>query len=99
MLPRRAKWEEQYQRGFYSSGLFARSRHPNYLGELEVWFCIYIFSSLAIGDLLNWSLVGPLALTLLFIRSTIFTKRITEQKYEPYQQYKRQTSAIIFTFW
>ncbi|MGB4405631.1 MAG: DUF1295 domain-containing protein [Sphaerochaeta sp.] len=99
LLPRRPQWEEQYQRGFCSSGLFARSRHPNYLGELGVWFCLYIFASLAIGDFFNWSLVGPLALTLLFISSTIFTESITERKYSTYQQYKKQASAIIFKFW
>jgi len=99
LLPRRAEWEEQYQRGFCSSGLFARSRHPNYLGELGVWFCLYIYVSLAIGTFLNWSLVGPLALTLLFISSTIFTESITERKYSTYQQYKKQASAIIFKFW
>ena len=99
LLPRRSEWTEQYQKGFRSSGLFARSRHPNYFGELGFWFSIYIFASLAIGSFLNWSLVGPLALTLLFGGSTIFTESITEKKYEAYHQYKKQASAIIFKFW
>jgi len=99
LVPRRSEWAEQYKQGFRSSGLFARSRHPNYLGELGVWFCIHIFASLAIGDFLNWSLVGPFALTMLFSFSTIFTESISEKKYEAYHQYKKQASAIIFKFW
>jgi len=99
LLPRRAAWAEQYKQGFRSCGLFARSRHPNYLGELGVWFSIYIFASLAIGNFLNWSLVGPLALTMLFSFSTIFTESITEKKYEAYHQYKKKASAIIPKFW
>lgn len=98
-LPKRTEFAGQYSQGFRSSGLFARSRHPNYLGELGVWFSIYLFASLALGDLLNWSLVGPLALTMLFSISTIFTESITAKKYEAYQQYKKQASAIIFKFW
>ena len=99
LLPRRLEWAEQYKRGFHSSGLFARSRHPNYFGELGVWFSIYIFASLAVGNFLNWSLVGPLALTMLFSISTIFTESITAKKYKAYHQYKKQASAILFKFW
>lgn len=99
LLPKRADWTEQYEKGFRSSGLFARSRHPNYFGELGVWYSIYLFASLAIGNILNWSLVGPLALTMLFSFSTVFTESITVSKYESYQQYKKQASAILFKFW
>ena len=98
-LPKRDEWTEQYAQGFRSSGLFARSRHPNYLGELGVWFSVYIFASLAIGNFLNWSIIGPLALTMLFSISTIFTESITAKKYEAYHQYKKQASAIKFKFW
>ncbi len=99
LLPRQAKLATQYVQGFRSSGLFARSRHPNYLGELGVWYSLYIFASLAIGTFLNWSLVGPLALTVLFSISTIFTESITAKKYKEYHQYKKQASAIIYKFW
>lgn len=99
LRPRRAELADQYEQGFRSSGLFARSRHPNYFGELGVWFSIYIFASLAVGDFLNWSLLGPLSLTLLFCTSTIFTESITAKKYEKYHQYKKMASAILFKFW
>lgn len=99
LRPRRAELADQYEQGFRSSGLFARSRHPNYFGELGVWYSIYIFASLAVGNFLNWSLLGPLSLTLLFSTSTIFTESITAKKYEKYHQYKKMASAILFKFW
>ena len=99
LLPRRPEWAGHYAQGFLSSGLFRRSRHPNYFGELGVWSSIYIFASLAIGNFLNWSLSGPLALIMLFSISTIFTESITQKKYEAYHQYKKQASAIIPKFW
>ncbi len=99
LFPKQAELADQYAQGFRSSGLFTRSRHPNYLGELGVWFSIYLFASLATGDFLNWSMIGPLALTMLFSISTIFTESITQKKYKGYHQYKKQASAIIFKFW
>lgn len=99
LLPKRTEHAEQYKQGFRSSGLFARSRHPNYFGELGVWYSMYIFASLAIGNFLNWSLVGPLSLTMLFSFSTLFTESITARKYEKYLEYKKKASAILFKFW
>lgn len=99
LLPKRSEWAEQYAQGFRSSGLFSRSRHPNYFGELGVWWSIYLFASTATGSWVNWSLVGPVLLTLLFIGSTIFTESITANKYKHYQEYKKQASAILFRFW
>ena len=33
-----------YQRGFLVKGLYKYSRHPNYFGELFLWWCIYLFT-------------------------------------------------------
>lgn len=99
LLPKRSEWAEQYAQGFRSSGLFSKSRHPNYFGELGVWWSIYLFASTATGSWVNWSLVGPVLLTLLFIGSTAFTESITANKYKHYQEYKKQASAILFRFW
>ena len=99
LLPKQPGLADEYAQGFRSSGLFARSRHPNYFGELGVWYSIYIFASLAIGNSLNWSLIGPLALTMLFSISTIFTESITMKKYAEYREYKKKASAILFKFW
>lgn len=33
------------RRGFFTSGLFALSRHPNYFAEQSMWVVVYLFSS------------------------------------------------------
>lgn len=91
--------QEQYridtERGFRSSGLFAYSRHPNYFGELLVWWFLYLAAASLGGVWLNWTSSGPVLLTLLFAGSTIFTETITASKYPAYREYQKRVSAII----
>lgn len=83
------------RQGFMSKGLFSWSRHPNYFGELSFWWLLYICVGILTGNLLNFSIIGPVLLTLLFIGSTRFTESITASKYPEYAEYQKQTSAIV----
>jgi steroid 5-alpha reductase family enzyme len=47
-------------------GLWARCRHPNYLGEVLFWWGLYLFG-VAAEPAWAWSGVGPLSITLLFV--------------------------------
>jgi steroid 5-alpha reductase family enzyme len=47
------------------SGLWSLCRHPNYLGELSLWWGLYLFG-LAADRSAWWMSVGPLGITLLF---------------------------------
>jgi steroid 5-alpha reductase family enzyme len=95
LAPKRENFEEDYERGFRTSGLFSLSRHPNYFGELGVWWSIYLLGASTTPSLLHWSIVGPLLLTLLFIGSTVFTENITREKYPEYESYRKQVWPII----
>lgn len=95
LLPKVSAFQDDYERGFRTSGLFAISRHPNYLGELGVWWAIYFISVGHSGSLVHWSAFGPLLLTLLFVGSTIFTEGITSEKYPLYSQYKQEVWPIF----
>ena len=99
LLERRKSYEEDYLRGFRTSGLFRLSRPPNYLGELGVWWSMYIIGSASLGTALHWSIGGPLLLTLLFVGSTIFTEGITAQKYPEYDRYKKEVWPIFPKLW
>ena len=48
------------------TGLWARSRHPNYLGEMGFWWGLYLFG-LAAKPEWWWTGVGALAITLMFL--------------------------------
>jgi steroid 5-alpha reductase family enzyme len=47
-------------------GLWARCRHPNYLGEVLFWWGLFLFG-MAARPALTWTLVGPLSITMLFL--------------------------------
>lgn len=93
--PRVEALSADYERGFRTSGLFAFSRHPNYLGELGIWYSIYLFCASSTPSLINLTLLGPVLLTLLFVGSTIFTEAITSSKYPAYTEYRKSVPAII----
>ena len=78
-----------------STGLWAYSRHPNYLGEIMFWWGLFIFALAA--DLSYWWVVfGPLAMTVLFIFVSIpmMDKRSLERR-PGYEEHMRRVSALI----
>jgi steroid 5-alpha reductase family enzyme len=48
-----------------ATGVWAWSRHPNYLGEVSLWWGLALFA-LAADSAAWWAFAGPLAITLLF---------------------------------
>ncbi len=48
------------------TGLWARCRHPNYLGEIGFWWGLYLFA-LAANPAWWWTGIGALAINLLFV--------------------------------
>ena len=83
------------QRQFLDSGLFRYSRHPNYFFELAQWWLFFLMGSVAAGSLVQWTVLGPALLTLLFVGSTRFTERITLSRYSEYANYQRRTSPVV----
>lgn len=86
---------EPVDREFLTEGLFRYSRHPNFFAEQMIWWSFYLFSVASGGGWFNVSLIGPLALTLLFQGSTSFTESITVSKYPAYRDYQRRVSRLI----
>jgi steroid 5-alpha reductase family enzyme len=78
-----------------NNGLWRYSRHPNYFGELCVWWGLYaVACETPYGA---WSLPGPLLLTFLLTRvSGAPTTEPHLQRTRPdYVAYKARTSAFI----
>ena len=82
-------------------GLWSRSRHPNYLGEILMWWGVYmIFLTLA-GDMPGWKeilipAIGALANTCLFVFISIpmMEKRQIANK-PAYAEYRRRVRVLI----
>jgi steroid 5-alpha reductase family enzyme len=52
------------------TGVWARCRHPNYLGEILFWWGLWL-SGVAAAPRWAWTVVGPVAITLLFVRVSV----------------------------
>ena len=86
---------EDLARGFLSSGLFRYSRHPNYFGEIMIWWTVYFGCVSCSGKWLHWSILGPILLTLLFQGSSWLTELLSCRKYPEYRNYQKETRKII----
>jgi steroid 5-alpha reductase family enzyme len=80
---------------FLQSGLWKFSRHPNFFFEQAQWWALFLFGAVAAGSLLQWTVLGAVLLTGLFIGSTVFTESITKSKYPEYADYQATTSPIV----
>ena len=84
-----------YDKGFNTTGLWDRSRHPNYFGEQSIWASFYLFSIGAGIGILNWSIIGALLLIVLFQGSSTLAEVISSGKYPEYERYCRSVRRFI----
>ncbi|QWT23153.1 DUF1295 domain-containing protein [Subtercola sp. PAMC28395] len=82
-------------RGFLTTGLFSVSRHPNFFFEQSQWWVVFFFGCIAAGSIWQWTILGAVLLTTLFLGSTRFTEAISSSKYPNYALYQARTSALI----
>ena len=86
---------------FCDEGLWAHSRHPNYFGELTLWWGLWL---VAAAHVPKWCVVSPLWVTSLLVG--ISGVPIMEKKYDEkfsgrhplrdaYARYKKETSILV----
>lgn len=85
----------QPQPRFCRTGLFRYSRHPNFFFEQAQWWVVFAFGAIAAGSVVQWSVLGAVLLTLLFVGSTRFTESISLSRYPEYAGYQATTSAVV----
>jgi len=75
-------------------GLWRYTRHPNYFGEVVLWWGIYI---IALSVSLGWAaILGPVTITFLILKVSGIP--LLEEKYKnnpEFQTYKQKTSAFF----
>jgi steroid 5-alpha reductase family enzyme len=84
-----------FRKGFLDKGLWAYSRHPNYLAEQAIWVSFYLFSVAASGEWFNWSIAGCLLIIVLFQGSSSFSEEISLGKYPEYSEYQKMVSRFL----
>jgi len=76
------------------TGLWRYSRHPNYFGEVTLWWGIYL---IAVAAGAGWPMIiGPLTITFLILKVSGIP--MLEKKYEgnpEFEEYRQRTSAFF----
>lgn len=86
---------EEHAHGFVKSGLWSVVRHPNYAMEQTIWIIFYLFSVVATGEWINWSIAGCLLLVILFKGSSDFSEELSANKYPEYKEYQKKVPRFI----
>ena len=80
-------------------GLWGRSRHPNYLGEITFWWGLWLFG-LAAAPSWWWTVVGPLVMVGLFESTSIPMMEVRSLKRRPdYAGYQRRVPRLLPVRW
>ncbi|HET7554977.1 MAG TPA: DUF1295 domain-containing protein [Gaiellaceae bacterium] len=85
---------------FIASGLWRYSRHPNYFGEMLVWWGLFLYAVPVLHGAAFAVVAGPVFITLLllFVSGIPPLERSADEKYgdDPaYRDYKRRTSILV----
>ncbi len=85
---------------FISTGLWSKSRHPNYFGEISLWVGVYIISLPSFTGIEYLTLISPIFVCILLTRMSGINmlEKIADQRYgnlPEYQEYKKNTPVLI----
>ena len=88
------KFRKSGTHGFIRTGLWHYSRHPNYLGEILMWWGVAFLSIAALG--FRWYLpVGAFANTLLFLFVSIPMADKRQSRKPGFAEYKSETRMLL----
>ncbi len=92
--------ENDPSEAFIHTGLWARSRHPNYFGEIMLWTGIAVIALNTLTGIEYITLVSPIFVYILLTRMSGINKleQIADERYghlEEYQRYKRNTHVLV----
>ena len=92
--------ENNPREAFIHSGLWARSRHPNYFGEITLWIGIAVIALNTLTGIEYMTLISPVFVYILLTRMSGINmlERIADERYghlEEYIEYKEKTPVLI----
>ena len=83
---------------FIHTGLWARSRHPNYFGEILFWFSLFVFA-IASSMSFAWLLIGCIVMyALIAIASVSMMDKRSLNRRADFKDYMESTPAIFINF-
>ena len=92
--------KEENRGRFVASGLWRYSRHPNYFGEMLVWWGLFLYVVPVLHGAAFAVVIGPVFITLLllFVSGIPLLEKSADEKYggdAAYRDYKRRTSILV----
>lgn len=90
--------KRKYKKNWFKNGVWQYSRHPNYFGEMLVWFGIFVICFSVSGFF--WGILSPLLITfiLMFFSGVPPLEKYLDKKYKrnrAYQKYKKETNMLV----
>ena len=87
---------------FITTGLWAKSRHPNYLGEILLWLGVAVISFSSLSGWQYLTLISPIFtyLLLVYVSGVRMLEERGEKKWghnEEYIKYKSTTPRLFFS--
>jgi steroid 5-alpha reductase family enzyme len=84
-----------------AEGIWKYSRHPNYFGEIVMWYGVYLMSYTFLSDINVWvAAISPITITIVLLGLSgipILEKSADKRwgKDKKYQEYKMRTSILV----
>jgi steroid 5-alpha reductase family enzyme len=94
------KAKDENRGRFVSTGLWRYSRHPNYFGEMLVWWGLFAYAVPVLHGAAYAVVAGPIYITLLllFVTGIPPLERSADERHgdeAAYRDYKRRTSILV----
>ena len=91
---------ESNKDSFITSGLWSKSRHPNYFGEVLLWFAIAVISFSSLEGLQLITLISPVFtyILLVYVSGVRMLEDMNDKKWadnEQYKSYKKNTTMLF----
>lgn len=88
-------YRKKYPNELLTRGLWKRSRHPNYLGEIMFWLGLWLIL-ISLNNTMWVLFLGPLAVMLLFAFISIpMMERHMIEKHPEYKEYIKTTNVLL----
>lgn len=88
------RFRDSHPGQYCNVGLWRHGRHPNYFGEIMMWWGVWVMYASLFG--FDWFILGPVAMTALFLCVSIpMMERRQLQNKPGYADYKKATRMLI----
>ena len=93
-------WKRAGHKGFMRTGLWSWSRHPNYFGEMLVWWGIWLYALPSLSGAWHLAVIGPafISILLLFVSGIPLLEKSADARFggdSAYEAYKKYTSILF----